>query len=136
MSVSQPDAHAPDAPAWRRWGLWVLRALLAAAFAFAGGMKLLAAPDMVAMFDAIGFGQGFRVLTGVLEVSGAAMVLIPATAFPGALLLACIMAGAIATHVALIGGSFVPALVLGLVAAIVAWGTAPRRPDTGSRNPS
>ena len=129
----EPDTHKvlfgdpASGPAWQRWGLWAVQILLALAFAFAGAMKLLAFPEMVAMFDAIGAGQGFRIVTGVLEVAAAAAILIPATAFVGAALIVCIMMGAVYTHLVLIGGSAVPALILGLLAALVVWGRAPKR---------
>lgn len=100
---------------------WILRVLLAFAFVSAGGMKLAAAPQFVALFDQIGIGQWFRLLTGTLEVAGGLLVLIPQTAVQGALLLACVMLGALFTHLALIGGNPIPALVLLALAAAVLW---------------
>lgn len=100
---------------------WGVRILLAAAFVSAGGMKLAGVPQFVAMFDQIGLGQWFRLLTGALEVTGGVLVLIPRTAIWGALLLACVMAGAIVTHLAVIGGKPLPALTLLALAAIVLW---------------
>jgi putative oxidoreductase len=50
--------------------LWVLRVVVSLAFLAAGGSKLAGAPAMVAMFAKIGFGQWFRILTGLLEVAG------------------------------------------------------------------
>jgi hypothetical protein len=40
----------------------------------------------------------------------------------GAALLVCVMCGAVLTHLLLIGGSPVPALVLGCLAAFILWG--------------
>jgi uncharacterized membrane protein YphA (DoxX/SURF4 family) len=91
--------------------LWVLQVGAAAMFFMAGGMKLAGAPDMVAMFEVLG-GQWFRYVTGGVEVVGAALLLVPRLAGVGALLLAATMVGAIFTHVAVIGGSFVVPLVL------------------------
>lgn len=51
--------------------MWLLRGLVAVVFLAAGGAKLVAAPAMVAVFAAIGLGQWFRLLTGLLEVAGA-----------------------------------------------------------------
>jgi uncharacterized membrane protein len=45
---------------------------------------------MVQEFEQIGFGQGLRYLTGILEVSGAVGLLIPKVRFRAALLIACI----------------------------------------------
>jgi hypothetical protein len=53
------------------------------------------------------------------------LLLIPGAGFFGALLLTATMIGAVATHIVLIGGSPVPALVLGLLSAFVAWRLRP-----------
>jgi putative oxidoreductase len=101
--------------------LWALQIALATLFLFAGGSKLAGAPAMVALFEAIGVGQWFRYVTGLIEVVSAVAFLVPPFAPFGALLLAPTMAGAIATHLFIVGGS--PALpgllLLGLV--VVAW---------------
>jgi putative oxidoreductase len=104
---------------------WAIRVLLALAFGAAGSAKLAGVPMMVQIFEAVGFGQWFRYLTGAFEVAGAVMVLVPALAFFGALLLAVTMVGGIATHLFLMGGSPLPALVLGLLSAFVAWKLRP-----------
>jgi hypothetical protein len=87
----------------------------------AGGSKLLGAAPMVTMFDAIGIGQWFRYVTGLIEVSSAIALLVPSFAVFGALALAATMIGAIATHLFVIGGSpAVPAILL-LGSAAVIW---------------
>ena len=104
----------------RRVLLWVLTLFVAAMFLFAGGMKLAAHPMMVATFGQIGLGQWFRVFTGTLEVAGALLVLVPATAAIGALLLAFVMVGAIVTHLFIIGGSpLMPIVLLASALAVV-----------------
>jgi putative oxidoreductase len=102
-----------------------VRILLALAFGAAGAAKLAGVPQMVQVFDAIGFGQWFRYVTGVVEVGGALLLLVPATGFFGGLLLAVTMACAVATHLVLIGGNPVPAVVLTLLSAFVAWRLRP-----------
>ena len=92
--------------------LWILQILAAAAFFLAGGSKLAGVAPMVEMFDKIGLGQWFRYLTGGLEVTGAILLLIPATVVLGGVLLVMTMVGAIATHLFVLGGSPVPAIVL------------------------
>lgn len=119
------DTHAVPSR-WGNWALWTLQILLALAFLAAASGKLLGSADMVSMFDRIGLGQSFRYLTGALEVAGAILLLIPRTAWMGGALLACIMDGAILTHLFVIGGTFVPALVLLLLSATVAWLRRPR----------
>lgn len=99
--------------------LWALKGLLAVAFLSAGGAKLYGVPMMVENFHHIGFGQWFRYLTGVLEIVGAVTILMPRLAAFSGVLLSCIMVGAIATHLLLIGGSAVPAIVLLALSATV-----------------
>ncbi|CAN7684340.1 DoxX family protein [Variovorax sp. LjRoot84] len=117
-------AFFPVSPTQRRI-VWGVRILLALAFGAAGLSKLAGVPQMVQVFDAIGFGQWFRYLTGAVEVVGAVLLLVPATGFFGGLLLAATMVGAVATHVVLIGGNPAPAVVLGALAAFVAWRLRP-----------
>ena len=105
--------------------VWGVRILLALAFGAAGAAKLAGVPQMVQVFDAIGFGQWFRYVTGVVELGGALLLLVPATGFFGALLLAVTMACGAATHLVLIGGNPVPAIVLMLLSAFVAWRLRP-----------
>jgi len=112
-------------PAQRRI-VWGLRILLALAFGAAGAAKLAGAPQMVQVFNAIGFGQWFRYVTGVVEVGGALLLLVPATGFLGGLLLAVTMVFGVATHLVLIGGNPAPAMVLALLSAYVAWRLRPQ----------
>ena len=114
-------AAAPAPPRWKSAGLSVVRGLLALAFAGAGGAKLYGVPMLVEEFQHIGLGQWFRYLTGALELLGAILILAPSLAAFGAVLLICIMIGATVTHLFVIGGSAVPALVLLALSAIVAY---------------
>jgi len=111
----------------RRRVVWGVRLLLALAFGAAGVAKLAGVPQMVQVFDAIGFGQWFRIVTGVVELAGAVLLLVPATGFLGGVLLLATMVGAVGTHLVLIGGNPLPALVLGALAAFVAWQQRPPR---------
>jgi putative oxidoreductase len=104
---------------------WIIRILLATAFVMAGGSKLSGVPAMVAEFDKIGLGQWFRYLTGLTEISGAILLLIPATGLWGALVLVATMCGAVATHLLRIGGNPAAAIVLGVLAAFVAYRLRP-----------
>src|SRR5262245_39976248 len=101
--------------------LWCLQVALAVLFLLAGGAKLGGVPAMVRLFAAIGVGQWFRYVTGLIEVGSAVALLVPALAPWGAVLLACTMLGGIATHLLIIGGSPRPpgSLLLGSLA--VAW---------------
>ena len=65
--------------------LWVVQIALAGMFLLAGGLKLLGAPAMVALFNTIGIGQWFRYVTGFIEVGSAIALLVPSIAVFGAL---------------------------------------------------
>jgi putative oxidoreductase len=99
--------------------IWALQILVAVAFLGAGGSKLAGTEAMVGMFEAIGFGQWLRYVTGIVEVVAAMLLLIPGSAALGGLLIVCTMTGAVVTHLFLIGGSAVPAIVLGLLGCAV-----------------
>jgi putative oxidoreductase len=102
-------------------GLWVTQIALAGQFLLAGGSKLAGAPVMVALFEAIGVGQWFRYVTGLIEVGSAIALLVPSLALFGAVALVATMLGAIATHVFVLGVSpAVPAVLL-LAALVVVW---------------
>ncbi len=78
----------------KKAGAWILIVLLALLFVPIGGMKLLGVPAAVKEFEMIGFGQWFRFVTGILELTGAIGLLIPKHRFWAALLIATIMLGA------------------------------------------
>ncbi|WP_298274744.1 DoxX family protein [uncultured Bradyrhizobium sp.] len=117
MSVAV--AAAPSR--WKSVSLWVVRGLLALAFAAAGAAKLYGVPMLVAEFEHLGLGQWFRYFTGSLELIGAILILLPPVVAFGGVLLSCIMVGATISHLFVIGGSPVPALVLLTLSAIVAY---------------
>jgi putative oxidoreductase len=101
--------------------LWLVQIALAGMFLLAGGSKLLGAPAMVGLFDAIGIGQWFRYLTGLIEVGSALALLVPSFAVFGALALVPTMVGAILVHLLIVGGSpALPAILL-LGSAGVTW---------------
>src|SRR5437763_7994256 len=107
-------------------GVWILQIGAAAMFLMAGFLKLSADPQMVGLFDAIGLGQWFRYVTGSLEVLGAIMLLVPRLSGLGALLLVGVMLGAVPTHLFVVGGNPLPAIVLLIVTGVVAWGRRER----------
>ena len=108
--------------------LIVAKVLLTLAFASAGFFKLIGHEMMVASFEGIGVGQWFRYVTGLIEVSAAILLWVPGKQFIGAGLLVCTMIGATLTHLVLIGGSAVPALVLGAIAAYVLYSHREQNP--------
>ncbi len=105
--------------------VWGVRILLALAFGAAGLAKLMGVEMMVATFEAIGVGQWFRYLTGGIEVLGAVLMLVPATGLWAGLLLGGTMVGATISHFVVVPGTPVPAIVLGLLCALVVWHLRP-----------
>ena len=99
MSLAPSLTHASPVRSGRAGliALWIVQIALAGMFLLAGGSKLLGAPAMVGLFDAIGIGQWFRYLTGLIEVGSALALLVPSIAVFGALALVATMVGAIAT---------------------------------------
>jgi putative oxidoreductase len=102
--------------------LWVVQVLGAAMFLMSGLMKLSGSEQMVQMFEAIGVGQWFRYVTGLIEFFSAVLLLVPALSAVGALLLIPTMIGAILTHLFIVGGSPAMPVALLIAMAVVAWG--------------
>jgi len=105
---------------------WVLKLVLALAFGAAAVMKLTSAPDMVAHFNLIGLGPNFIYVTGAIELSSALLLLIPPTAFIGALGLVGISLGAYVAQIGPLHGDVIHVFVLGALALIAAWVTTPQ----------
>jgi uncharacterized membrane protein YphA (DoxX/SURF4 family) len=107
----------------RRWKMkyasLLLRLLLSLAFLVAGSQKLIGAEMMVAVYDQIGVGQWFRIVTGVFEVGGVILLWVPLMQILGALLLGGTMVGAVLAHILILGPSSVPAIILGLLCVAV-----------------
>ena len=101
--------------------LWLTQVALAVMFLMAGGSKLAGVPAMVSLFDAIGVGQWFRYVTGVIEVASGIALLVPSAAIFGAMLLIPTMLGAIVTNVFIVHVSPVMPLLLLLGTTAVAW---------------
>ena len=100
--------------------LWIVQVVLAAMFLMAGISKLAGAPEMIALFDAIGVGQWFRYVTGAIETAAAVTMFIPSLAPFGAAALVATMIGAVITHLFIVGGS--PAIPFVLLAgALSVW---------------
>jgi len=104
-----------------KYAVLIVKALLTIAFVVAGGAKLIGAEMMVATFEAVGVGQWFRYVTGLIEVGGAVLLWVKGREAIGAGLLAVTMVGAVLAHILILGPSLLPALVLGLLAAFIFW---------------
>jgi uncharacterized membrane protein len=74
---------------------WLVRGCVALPFLVFGLEKFGNDPHWVRMFGEIGWGVWFRYFTGVLEVLGAALVMVPRLALVGFCLLAATMTSAV-----------------------------------------
>jgi putative oxidoreductase len=102
---------------------WMIRLGVAIVFLIAGSEKFSATnpnSHWVSMFHQIGLGEWFRYFAAVVEVLGAALLLIPRTVLIGVALLAATMASAAVIVFFVLGQpgeSLFPALILaGLLA--------------------
>ena len=102
--------------------LWTLQALVALAFVAAAAGKLLGSADMVALFEAVGVGQWFRYVTGLLELLGALLLIVPGRAAFGSVLLAAVMVGAVVAHITVLHTAPTAPLVLLALTALISWG--------------
>jgi uncharacterized membrane protein YphA (DoxX/SURF4 family) len=82
-------------------GDWVMRGGIGLFFVSAGAEKFT--PGWVKLFQEIGVGQWFRYFTGVVEILGGILVLIPWTVTAGLALLGCTMASAALILIFVIG---------------------------------
>lgn len=114
--------------------LWVLQVLLAANFIFAGAGKLAGMEQMVLLFDEIGVGHWFRYFTGVMEITGALVLLIPSAAWIGAAGLGVVMAGAVVTEVFIVSGNAMMPLVLLILVSLVAYARRPTASGASRRS--
>lgn len=107
--------------------IWVLRAILGVAFLTIGAAKLTGTVHTVETFEAFGWGQWFRYLTGLLDTLGAALLFVPRGTFYGALLLACTIGLGTVLSFLHLHDSLATPLALTLMAATLAWLTWKRR---------
>ncbi|MBY0414291.1 MAG: DoxX family protein, partial [Bdellovibrionales bacterium] len=91
---------------------WIIRLILSIIFTLAAYLKFSGSHDMILMFNIIGVGQWFRLVTGAIELLGAIFLMIPKLTGFGSVLIMGVMAGAIAAHLYIIGGSFTFPLAL------------------------
>jgi hypothetical protein len=87
--------------------LWAAQLLVAGILGMAAFSKFFVyTPDgSMALADAMGVGRGMITLIGLVELSAAALILIPRRHALGALLAALTMGGALLTHATKIGWS-------------------------------
>ena len=100
---------------------WILQGLLALTFLAAASAKLAGAPMLVDIFEQIGLGQWFRIVTAVVELLGVLALLVPGYAALGALWLGITMVCAALTHVFILHNSPGGPIVLLVLIAGLLW---------------
>jgi len=108
---------------------WIWRGLIAALFVYIGWGKFDSAPnsEWVRIFAKIGFGQWFRIFTGVVELGGGVLYLFPKTNKIGAALLSSAMLGAMITDLMVLRNPIFIVAPFALLAAVVI--VAAREPE-------
>jgi len=99
---------------------WALRVIIAVVFSLVGAEKFSSNPasSWVHVFAAIGLGQWFRYFTGIVEIVGGLLFLIPAATTVGAAMLIATMCGAMIVHLFVFrhpGDAIFPGLYLAAV---------------------
>ena len=97
---------------------WLPRVAVALVFLSIGTEKFGAGGPWVRIFARIGIGDWFRYLTGVMQVGGALLLLVPPLVTVGAVVLGCTMVGAVIANVFVLHtglAAIIPAALLGAV---------------------
>ena len=94
---------------------------MAALFLFAGLAKLSGQEMMVQEFGLLAVGQWFRYLTGVIEIVGAAALLIPSFSGLGALVLLFVDVDAFFAQVGFIRSDWIHTIVIGAILAALVY---------------
>jgi putative oxidoreductase len=105
----------------RRVITWILRVLLGVAFLGIGIEKVTGTMGTIPFFDAIGWGQWFRYSSGVLDIAGGLLILVPRWTSIGALIITCTVG--LGTYLCYAKDLFNPLFpaVMTLLAATLAW---------------
>jgi uncharacterized membrane protein YphA (DoxX/SURF4 family) len=79
------DVHGKGRPI----ALWIFRAVLGLIFLVIRAAKLTGTLETVRYFAAIGWGQWFRYLTGLLDLVGVSLIFVPRWTSYGAVVITC-----------------------------------------------
>ena len=95
---------------------WLLTAIVTFMLGMGGLTKIVSAEQQVTNFTAMNL-LPYMALVGVMEVAGVIALCIPRTSIYGAVILSSVMSGAVALHLALMGGAgFLVPVILGAAA--------------------
>jgi putative oxidoreductase len=127
---------APSLPSKRQTiAIWALRVVLGLVFLAIGTTKLTGTVGTVDYFAAIGWGQWFRYVAGLLDVAGSILLFVPRWTCYAAIVLTCTVGLGTVLSFTLWRSDpttwsleivSIP-LVLTLLAAVLAWLTRPHR---------
>ena len=85
-----------------------------------GAAKLAGVASMVQLFDQIGIGQWFRIVTGIVEIVGAVALVYPGLATLGGLWLGGTMVVAVAIQI-ILHATPLPPIIFGLANAVIVY---------------
>jgi uncharacterized membrane protein YphA (DoxX/SURF4 family) len=100
---------------------WILRVFLGLTFLAIGIEKLTGTMGTIPFFNAIGWGQWFRYVSGAFDTAGALLIFVPRWTSYGALIITCTVG--LGTYLCFTMDLFSPIfpLVMTLLAATLAW---------------
>jgi putative oxidoreductase len=98
---------------------WLPRVAVALVFLSVGSEKFGSHGPWIRIFARIGLGDWFRYATGVMQIGGALLLLIPPLVRLGAVVLGCTMVGAIITNVFILNSGLSAIIPSALLVAIV-----------------
>lgn len=122
--MSEASSHRLNS-VWLSLGAAALQYAASLCFFVAGTAALLGEPGMVATFERMGIGSSLRVIIGVIEILGAVLVVLPASAFWGATLLTYVATGAVLLPVVIEGEFPIRATAVLVVCGAIAWVKTP-----------
>ena len=96
---------------------WLLTAIVTFMLGMSGLSKIVSAEQQVTNFTAMNL-LPYMALVGVMEVAGVIALCIPRTSIYGAVILSSVMSGAVALHLALMGGD---GMLVPIFLGITAW---------------
>jgi hypothetical protein len=97
---------------------WLLTVLVTFMLGMSGVSKLIGTEEMTANFTFMNL-LPYMALLGVVELSGVVMLVIPKTSKYGAVLLSSYLSGAVAIHMAMMGGTGV---MVPFILGLAVWG--------------
>jgi uncharacterized membrane protein YphA (DoxX/SURF4 family) len=103
MNFAAQHVNAPAASTATTILAWILRLTAAAILLQTLFFKFTAAPESVYIFTRVGAEPWGRISSGVIELIAAALILFPRTTRLGALIALFVMAGAILSHLTVLG---------------------------------